>query len=123
MTAAAAIAAFAAIMFAMVDDIGMMLEPPFMLMAASICAIVCHARLVIMRMNHVKENRDKWVRICCMYRQGLRDRIARGEFRVASAYAACMDRMDTDIRREAERFRRWREEQKRVRDADDAMPE
>ena len=71
------------------------------------------------RLCLVRENRDEWVRICCRYRRGLRDRIDRGEFQVHDDNMAAMDRVDGEEGRAEEEYKRWMKE----RSADDALPE
>lgn len=71
------------------------------------------------RLCLVRENRDGWVRICCMYRRGLRDRIERGEFATYDSNMAAMDRVDDEEGRVEEDYKRWKKE----RDADEALPE
>ena len=71
------------------------------------------------RLCRVRDSRDEWVSICCMYRRGLRDRIAKGEFATPAKNMAAMDRVDGERDRVAEHFKKEMKE----RDADDAMPE
>lgn len=92
--------------------------------AIVILTAVVFALLVLLgcmyeRLYRVRDNRDEWVSICCMYRRGLRDRIAKGEFAAPAGKMAAMDRVDGEKDRVAETFERRMKEL----DADDAMPE
>ena len=70
------------------------------------------------RLCRVRENRNEWVRICCGYRRGLRDRIDKREFEPYFMYTVAMDRMDREEQRKAERNKDGIND----RDANDAMP-
>ena len=71
------------------------------------------------RLCCVRDNRDEWVRICCKYRRGIRDRIDKGEFLTPRGNMAAMDRVDGERDRMEENYKR----QMKELDADDAMPE
>lgn len=93
--------------------------PVFELMLVFLLTTIIFAAIAVwlyMKLCRVRENRDEWVRICCRYRMGLSERIKKGEFPTHASYMAAMDRMDDTPRREAERFKKWQEEQD-VRDA------
>lgn len=123
MITVAVIAAFASACATLVVDPGMLIEWPVVLLLVYAGAVLGLAILMNRRIRRVKENRYKWVRICCMYRQGLRERIAHGEFRVTREYMDAMDRMDANVRRDAERFQQWEAEKKKRQSLADAMPE
>jgi len=130
MITVAIVCATPAVLFSMAIEPGMILKWPIALLTASACGFLGLAILMYKRMERVRENRDRWVRICCMYRQGHRDRIARGEFKVAANYMAAMDKMDADTRRNADHYEKWKDGQKNEKrceknrqDIADAMPE
>ena len=127
MLAVAIISAAPAIMASFLIGPSLLLDWPVVLVTVSACGFLALAILMHKRVVRLRENRDRWVRICCMYRQGHRDRIARGEFRVAANYMAAMDQMDADTRRDANSYMAWKEGSKKGgRDGpypEDAMPD
>ena len=131
MMAVAIICAAPAVIISLVIQPGMLLDWPIALFTASACGWLGLAILMHRRVARVRQNRDRWVRICCLYRQGLRDRIAQGEFgTVAHNYTAAMDKMDADTRRNAEQYEQWHDEQKHGKSREenrrgiaDALPE
>ena len=127
MLAVAIISAMPAIMLSFVIGPSLLLDWPVVLVTVSACGFLTLAILMHKRVVRLRENRDRWVRICCMYRQGHRERIARGEFKVAANYMAAMDQMDADTRRDADSYMAWKEESKKGgREGpypEDAMPD
>jgi len=90
--------------------------------AIALLMLVVFALLVLLKLMYerlccVRDNRDEWVRICCRYRRGLRDCIAK-EFATLSGSMAAMDRVDGEGDRAAEQYKKRMKEL----DADDAMP-
>jgi len=124
--AAAKIVAAAAVILTLVAVVNAVVAGSFTALAHAIVLLtaVVFVLLVLLgnmyeRLCCVRDNRDEWVSICCMYRRGLRDRIAKGEFATSSGKMAAMDRVDGERDRAAENYTR----QMKERDADDAMPE
>lgn len=95
-----------------------MLELTAACMVVVVFAFVGFSARMRKRLIRMRENRDAWVRICCTYRRGLRERIDRGEFPTPRENMAAMDHMDGEERRVAEDYKKWQEEQ----DVVDAMP-
>lgn len=91
--------------------------------AIALLMLVVFVLLVLLRLMYerlccVRDNLDEWVRICCRYRRGLRDCIAKEEFATLSGSMAALDRVDGEGDRAAEQYKKRMKEL----DADDAMP-